>query len=71
MYGLFLSDIYSTVHRVCEVNDLDIGQVLVTAVGKWLLSSDSTQDGDTVHTTLFLGEMISYILLSNIMLIKV
>ena len=41
-------DIYSTVQKVCEVNDLDVGQVLAAAIHKWLLSPDTTQDADTV-----------------------
>ena len=41
-------DIYSTVQKVCEVNDLDVGQVLAAAIHKWLLSPDTAQDADTV-----------------------
>ncbi|KAK7116086.1 kinetochore-associated protein 1-like [Littorina saxatilis] len=46
-------DIYSTIQQVCKVNDLDIGEVLVTAVHKWLLSPDSAEDNETTMNLSF------------------
>ncbi|XP_076465746.1 kinetochore-associated protein 1-like [Babylonia areolata] len=42
-----LPDVFSTLQKVCEVNELDTGEVLISAMTKWLLASDSSQDMDT------------------------
>ncbi|KAL8602243.1 hypothetical protein ACOMHN_022756 [Nucella lapillus] len=39
-----LPDIFGTLQKVCKVNNLDLGQVLVTAMTTWLFASDASQD---------------------------
>lgn len=41
-------DIYAAIQGIAEINGMDVSIAVVEAMQKWLLSSDSQQDMDTV-----------------------